>query len=145
MTEANAPTERRRMSPRRRRYWTALGFSGVIGGIIGAWMVIDQPEGRSAIEMANTGALSTGFAIGASIFWTVGLAIASIVYHRSIDDHEEHAWLWAGLWGWYAFIFAAPVWWVLHRASIAPAPDAMILFVFSLLSNAIAYLWLKFR
>lgn len=145
MTDGNTPPTRRRMSPRQRRYWTSLGIGGVVGGIVGAWMVIDQPDGRSAFEMANTGPLSAGFAIGASIFWTLGVAIASIVYHRSIDDHEEHAWLWAGLWGWYAFIFTAPVWWVLHRAGQLPAPDVMILFIVSMLANGVAYLWLKFR
>ena len=68
-----------------------------------------------------------------------------IIYHRAIDDHEERAWLWASMAGWYAFIFPAPVWWVLHRAGMAPPVDAMILFVFSLVANCIVYLWLKFR
>ncbi len=62
---------RRPMSPRRRRYWQSLGAAGVIGGIVGGWIVADQPAGRNALEMASTGALSEGFAIGASIFWTM--------------------------------------------------------------------------
>src|SRR3546814_17952819 len=73
------------------------------------------------------------------------LSIGSLFYHRSIDDHEEHAWLWAGLAGWYAFALAAPVWWVLHRADLAPPADAMMLFLLSLLVNAVVHLWLKFR
>lgn len=145
MTEADTPETRRRMSPRQRRYWTSLGLAGLVGGIIGGWLVIDQPEGRNAIEMASSGSLSPGFAIGASLFWVIGLAICMIIYHRAIDDHEERAWLWAGVAGWYAFIFPAPVWWVLHRAGQAPPADAMLLFLLSLLVNLIVYLWLKFR
>jgi drug/metabolite transporter (DMT)-like permease len=73
MTDGNTPPTRRRMSPRQRRYWTSLGFAGVIGGIVGGWMVIDQPDGSSAFELASSGPLSAGFAIGASISFGVAL------------------------------------------------------------------------
>ena len=133
------------MSPRRKRYWTSLGAAALIGGVIGGWMAADQPAGQSAADLLGSGALTPGFAIGASAVWVVGLAVCMILYHRAIDDHEEHAWLWASTAGWYAFIFPAPVWWVLHRAGMAPPADAMILFILSLAVNAIVYLWLKFR
>lgn len=135
----------RGLSPRRRHYWFALGASAILGGIIGGGMMADQPTDRAAIDLVSNGALTPGFATSASIIWTLGLAICVIIYHRSIDDHEQRAWLWAGLWGWYAFIFTAPVWWVLHRAALAPAPDAMLLFLFSMVANCVVYLWLKFR
>lgn len=144
-TMTDAKTAKRAMSPRQKRYWTSLGLAGVIGGIIGGWMVLDQPTDRGAADLLGNGALTPEFAAGASIAWTLGLAICMVIYHRSIDDHEQRAWLWAGLWGWYAFIFTAPVWWVLHRASMAPAPDAMLLFLLSMAANAVVYLWLKFR
>ena len=146
MTDTGKTTKTRRpMSPRRKKYWLSLGAAGVIGGIIGGWTVADQPAGRNALEMASTGSLSESFAIGAALFWTLGLALCMILYHRAIDDHEERAWLWAGLAGWYAFIFPAPVWWVLHRAGLAPPADAMLLFLLSMVVNAVVYLWLKFR
>ncbi|MCW0199550.1 hypothetical protein [Sphingopyxis sp.] len=135
----------RALSRRRRHYWTALGLAAVIGGIVGVWASFDQPANRGAIEMAFTGSLSANFAIGASLFWVIGLLVSMVIYHRSIDDHEERAWLWAGLAGWYAFIFPAPVWWVLHRAGLAPPADAMLLFVLSMVTNGVVYLWLKFR
>src|SRR3546814_3475239 len=100
------------------------------------------PTRRSAdrhglLDAAAITAFSPGFAGGASLLWLVGLSIGSLFYHRSIDDHEEHAWLWAGLAGWYAFALAAPVWWVLHRADLAPPADAMMLFLLSLIVNAV--------
>ena len=145
MTDADITPPRRRISPRQRRYRFALGFAAVVGGIVGGWMVADQPNGRGGLEMAFNGSVSTGFAIGASLFWVIGLAISMVIYHRAIDDHEERAWLWAGLAGWYAFIVPAPVWWVLHRADLAPPADAMLLFMFSMVVNAIVWLWLKYR
>jgi len=135
----------RGLSPRRRRYWSALGLSAIVGGIIGGWMQLDQAQSGGAVDFLGNGPLSTGFAIGASIFWVLGVAIGVAIYHRSIDDHEQRAWLWAGLAGWYAFIFPAPVWWVLQRAALAPPVDAMLLFLVSMVANAIVYLWLKFR
>lgn len=145
MTEADTLKARRRASPRQRRYRFAIGFAAVVGGIVGGWMAVDQPADRNAFEMAFSGSLTAGFAIGASLFWVLGLAIAMTLYHRAIDDHEERAWLWAGLAGWYAFIVPAPVWWVLHRAGLAPPADAMLLFLLSMVVNAIVWLWLKFR
>ena len=133
------------MSPRRKRYRFSLGFAAMIGGAIGAWMVLDQPPHRNAADLLNNGALTPGFAIGASLLWSIGLLVSMIIYHRSIDDHEERAWLWAGLAGWYAVIFPAPVWWVLHRAGLAPPADAMLLFMLSMIANGIVYLWLKLR
>jgi hypothetical protein len=145
MTDADITKPRRRISPRQRRYRFALGFAAVVGGIVGGWMVADQPIGRGGLEMAFSGSLSANFAIGAALLWVLGLAISMTIYHRAIDDHEERAWLWAGLAGWYAFIIPAPVWWVLHRADLAPPADTMLLFLFSLIVNAIVWLWLKYR
>lgn len=135
----------RTLSPRQRRYWSALGLSAVVGGIIGGWLVLDQPMDRGAVDLFSSGALSPGFAIGASLLWVAGLAVGMILYHRAIDDHEERAWLWAGLAGWYAFVFPAPVWWVLHRAALAPPVSVMALFLLTMLVNAAVYLWFKFR
>ena len=145
MLDADTTKPRRRLSPRQRRYRFALGFAAVVGGIVGGWMVAVQPVGRNGLEMAFSGSLSASFAIGAALLWVVGLAISMTIYHRAIDDHEERAWLWAGLVGWYAFIVPAPVWWVLHRADLAPPADTMLLFAFSMVVNAIVWLWLKFR
>lgn len=132
----------RTLSPRRKRYWFSLGFAALIGGTVG---ILDQPGEGNSIGLLTGSALTPGSAIGVSIVWSLGLAVAMIIYHRAIDDHEKHAWVWASTWGWYAFIFTAPVWWVLHRAALAPSPDVMLLFLLSLVTNLMVYLWLKFR
>ena len=146
MTDPAAPKARRPMSPRRRKYWIALGLAGVLGGIIGGWLGADQPDGPAAgLVLLGNSPLSVNFAIGASILWLAGMAVCMIIYHRAIDDHEERAWLWACTAGWYTFMFAAPVWWVLHRASLAPPADAMLIFLGSLAVNGVVWLWLKYR
>ena len=99
MTEVNTAKSRRPVSPRRRRYWTTVALAALTGFLAGSWLLQDRPEGRNAIELIGNGPLSATFAIGAAIFWVVGMAVCMSLYHRSIDDHEEQAWLRAGLVG----------------------------------------------
>lgn len=145
MSDAGKSTKRP-MSPRRKRYLTALGLAGLFGGILGAWMQIAQ-SGASPTDLAmlSNSPLTPNFAIGASVIWIVGMIVSLVLYHRSVDDHEERAYLWAGTAAWYTFTLAAPTWWVLHRASLAPAPDVMLLLVGALAVNLVVWLWLKYR
>ena len=137
---------KRPMSPRRKRYWIALGLAGAFGGVLGAWMQIAQTDGSTiGLALLSNSPLPANFAIGASIIWIVGMAISLILYHRSVDDHEERAYLWAGTAAWYALTLAAPTWWVLARAGLAPPANAMLLFLGALAVNAIVWLWLKYR
>jgi hypothetical protein len=144
MTErANA---KRPMSPRRKRYLTAIGIAAVIGGVMGAWLQIDSPGGSPAsLAPLSNSPLTPSFAVGASILWVVGLIVTLFIYHRAVDDHEERAYLWAGLAAWYTFVLSAPTWWMLHRASLAPPADAILLFAGALVVNCIVWLWLKYR
>lgn len=135
----------RAMSPRRQLYWSSLGGSALLGAVIAILLQIDEGSERNAASLLGDGPLSPDFAVAVAALYIVGLAAACLAYHRAIDDHEERAWLWAGLAGWYTFILPAPAWWVLHRAAVAPPVNAMLLFLFSLLINAIVWLWLKFR
>lgn len=145
MTDTGKPAKRP-MSPRRKRYLTAIGLSLAIGGLIGIWKRAVTPATQdTSLLFLGDATLTSGFAIGASLLWAIGLAICIPLFHRSVDDHEERALLWAGLAAWYAFALAAPVWWLLHGASLAPPVDAMLLFTGSIIVNAVVYLWFKFR
>ena len=138
-------TPKRPMSPRRKRYWIALGLAGVFGGVLGAWMQIAQGSASTMdFAMLSNASLPPNFAIGASIIWVVGMIVSLTLYHRSVDDHEERAYLWAGTAAWYTITLAAPTWWVLHRASLAPAPDLMLVFAVSLVVNLLVWIWLKY-
>ncbi|KTE20447.1 hypothetical protein ATE67_09280 [Sphingopyxis sp. H050] len=145
MTDVDKPAKRP-MSRRRKCYLTALGLAGLFGGILGAWMQVAQSGGSASdLAMLSNGPLPTNFAIGASIIWVVGMILSLILYHRSVDDHEERAYLWAGTAAWYTITLAGPTWWVLHRASLAPTPDLMLVFVGALAVNLLVWLWLKYR
>lgn len=137
---------KRPMSPRRKRYFLALGLAGLFGGILGAWMQFASP-GDPTVGFALLGdsPLTPNFAIGASILWIVGMIVSLVIYHRAVDDHEERAYLWASTAAWYAITLAAPTWWVLARAGLAPSPNAMLIFLGALVVNCAVWLWLKYR
>ena len=134
---------KRPMSPRRKRYAMGLGLALVVGAVLGA--VMQRGETGDAMTIFSNAPLTPGFAMGAAFLWVVGMVVSLAIYHRSVDDHEERAYLWAGLAAWYTFTLSAPTWWVLHRASLAPAPDLMLLFAGALVVNLIVWLWLKYR
>ena len=137
---------RRPMSPRRKLYAASIGLAGLVGAATGGWMVASDPaDGETGLALAANSPLTADFAIGASVLWVVGMAVCMLLYHRAVDDHEERAWLWACVAGWYSIMFVTPVWWVLHRADLVAAPEAMLLFVISLIVNFFVWMWLKYR
>lgn len=132
----------RSWSPRKRLYWISLILSGALGFV--AAMVM-QAGSDGTDGLFSNAALTPTVAIALSAMWVVGLTIALILYHRTVDDHERQAYHLGGLAGFYAFVFPCPVWWVLWRADLAPPVDAMPLFGLSLAANAVIYFWYKFR
>ncbi len=134
----------RNWSLRKRLYMTSIIGSALLGFVAAVLMRSGQSDAAANPFFSNS-ALSPEIAITLALIWGVGISIAVFIYQGAIDDHERHAYLWAGLAGYYAFIVPAPVWWVLARADLAPPVDAMPLFALTLVVNAAVYLWLKFR
>lgn len=131
------------MEPQERRaprtVWpVAIGLGTVMpaGGFAGY---------NKAASESGDAAMTPTVAVALSAMWVVGLAIALVLYHRTVDDHERQAYHLGAVAGFYAFIFPCPVWWVLWRADLAPPVEAMPLFALSLVANMTFYFWFKFR
>lgn len=131
-------------SRRKRLYTASIAGSGLLGLLTAILLRSGQADVTSDPFFSNS-ALSPEIAILLALLWGIGISIAVFIYQRTIDDHEQRAYLWAGLAGYYAFVVPAPMWWVLARADLAPPVDAMLLFAVTIVTNALVYLWLKFR
>lgn len=131
-------------SKRKRLYVASMILAGVMGMVFALALQMDGTADSNR-SLFGSGAIDPGIAITLSAIWVGGMALSLLMYHRSVDAHEEQAYLWGGLAGFYAVVFPAPVWWLSARADLAPPVDGMILFLLALTANAIVYFWLKFR
>jgi hypothetical protein len=131
-------------SPRKKRYMFSLVISALVGVAASVVLRIGSTEDPS-LHILRDGPFSAGAAWALAALWVFGMALSLFIYHRSVDDHEEKAYLWAGLAGFYAVIFPTPVWWLLSRADIVPPVDAIAILIFATVVNVVVYLWLKFR
>jgi hypothetical protein len=131
-------------SPRKRRYAFSMGIAVLLGLIVSLLIQAGSP-GNAADNLFSNARISGALAWTVTALWVAGLAVSVAIYHRSIDDHEERAYLWGGTAGFYAVVFAALPWWLLMRAGLAPPVDGMIIFLFAMIANAIVYFWLKYR
>jgi hypothetical protein len=133
----------RQWSPRKRLYWISLYLSAGLGIVIAIMMQAGQIDGSS--DLFSDTSLTPGMAIVMTAIWVIGLAVASVFFHRSIDDHERYAYQMGAVAGYYVFAVIAPAWWVLARAGLTPPVEVMPLFCLSIIVNAGIYLWFKFR
>jgi hypothetical protein len=133
----------RQWSPRKRRYWASLLLAGALGVVSGiVWQTGTHEHGGNILVIRS---ITPTVAVILSLLYVGGLAIAMILYHRSVDDHERQAYYKGALAGFCAFAFACPVWWMLERADLAPPVNAMALLVAAMIVNSIVYAWFKFR
>ena len=100
---------------RRKRLYTASIAGSVLLGLLTAILLRSGQADVTADPFFSNSALSPQIAILLALLWGAGISIAVFIYQRTIDDHEERAYLWAGLAGYYAFVIPAPMWWVLAR------------------------------
>ena len=131
-------------SRRKQLYTVSLLIAAVLGFLITLALRLGMENG-SPDDLLGNGRFNPDVAIALAVIWVGGMALSLVLYHRNVDDHEEQAYLWGGLAGFYAIVFPAPAWWLLARADMVPPVDGMILFLMSVFANAIVYFWLKFR
>ena len=48
------------------------------------------------------------------------VVVGAIVFHRTVDDHEEQAKLWGSLIAYYFMVIFIGCWWLLQRAALVP-------------------------
>jgi len=142
---------RQQMSGFDRRYWrmwivlVALGLPlGIAVGILGTGDDQQNPLSsmfsNSAISPLVAGLLGAAFVLL--------MVLAAVYYHRTIDDHEERAYLWGSTIAFYFLALAFPLHWLLARGDIVPVLTigvALLLILLSCIVQAIAWALLKFR
>jgi len=88
--------------------------------------------------------LSPGIAIVAIASWLVARLIREY-WHYNTDEHEERAIDFGRRVGAGLFLAVTPAWWVAARASLLPQPNAMILWLVTMLVTSFGWSWHRSR
>ena len=146
MVENDAPHRAPKMSLRERKYWGTLAACAVLGGIIGFAMAFTgMLDGKDPTAMLySNAALPRNLALVIAALWGVGLPLGCLFYHRYADEQDQHAYLWACTMGWYVFVVLTPTWWVLGRGGLTPPVDIGVIFLVSMVVNALVWLWKRY-
>lgn len=127
------------------RMWLILMTLGFPAGLL---LGITNEPAEGLRSLAGVGPIDPILAIITALAVTVLLGASLVIYHRTIDDHEQQAYLWANSLSFYFLAIAFPVAWLLTRGGLIPpfgAGGAMLILLVGLLINTASWAWLKFR
>lgn len=117
-------------------------------------LLLGLPLGMLMRLVASPSALFTNAPLApavsalAALLLVVTLGATLILYHRTIDDFEQRAYLWANSLSFYFLALALPSAWLLARGGwIDPVGigSALVILLASVGINALVWFWLKFR
>ena len=127
---------------RARRLRVNFILLAVVGGALGfTAALVEQPHAR--LEAGGT--LPAWFAILAAALTIGAVTIGSLFYHRNMDELARLDNYWAGTMGANMILGGYPVWLILWKGGLLPAPSALILYLVVLVTSGTAYLWRKMR
>ena len=132
-----------------KRYWRMWVLIGALGLPLGMALAISSREqGLAAFNPFSVAPLSPTVAIIVAALAVISISVALVLYHRTIDDHEEHAYLWGSQIGYYVLVVGIVGWWLLQRGGIVPPIDTAVAFaaiLLSILVQVAVWAWFKFR
>jgi drug/metabolite transporter (DMT)-like permease len=137
------------VSPYDRRYirlWAILGACGVPIGF--GLVLVSDHENQGSLAMFGNSPIDPGLAIALAIGTAVLFAASAIIYHRTVDDHEERAYLWGSTIAYYFILTAFPVAWLLARGGLIEKlgiGSAIAILMMSLVVQTAVWLRFKFR
>jgi hypothetical protein len=134
---AGAPTTRER------RNRTVLIACGAMGGVIGLVLAMAGP---SPFATFSNEPISPTLALLLAVPIAVVLPIVSIYWHRHVvDEQEAAAYNLGALIGVSAYFIGAPVWWLLWRGGLLPAPDGILIYFTTIAVTGLVWIWAKYR
>jgi hypothetical protein len=119
--------------------------TGLLGGLISiALLASASASGESPSLLAAT-AIEPWLAILLAAIIGIGLPALSWFWHnRVIDEQEADAYRSGALIAIYFFWIVAPVWWLLWRGGMLPAPDGIALYLATNIIAAIVWIRKKY-
>lgn len=123
---------------------TTLNFTilALLGGAVGFTAALVE---QSDAPISAGGTMPSWFAILAAAVMVVAVLAGSVLYHRNMDELQRLDNYWAATMGANVFLLGYPVWLILWKGGLVPAPDAMMLYLGVFATMMVAYFWRKVR
>lgn len=134
---AGAPTTRER------RNRVVLALCGAMGGVIGMVLAMAGP---SPFSTFSNEPISPMLALFLAAPIALVLPVISIYWHRHVvDEPEAAAYNLGALIGISVYFIGAPVWWLLWRGGLLPAPDGILIYFTTIAVTGLVWIWAKYR
>ncbi len=155
MTDDQLPSEpppkgHGRMNARQKSYITWLiTVPAIIGAVIALLLILsDERSGseRDIIDDLVSGTATLDFTTGLIVAAIIAIGIPTTFYkwHKSIDEQEERAVLWANTISLYFGLILWLAWWVLAATKRVPPVDLMSVVIAAAVVSLAYWAWQKF-
>lgn len=94
---------------------------------------------------AFTGPVPPTFAIVLAAIWGLALPVISLLWYRTIDEHERAAYRDGAEVAAFAYMIGAPIWWILWRGGLVVPPDGALIFITFNFIYLGVWLWRKYH
>lgn len=133
-------------TPREGRNRVVMAIAGLLGGAIALVLVLHQGEPAGNPLALLDGPLSPAVAILLALMVGVLTPALSAYWHlRVIDEQGAAAYNKGALIAMYVFWIGAPVWWLLWKGGLAPAPDGFLIYAITAIVATVTWFWAKYR
>jgi hypothetical protein len=128
------------VSPAMRRTNKLYWIKELLGGVAILAVILAGTSKDHPFAAFSNSPIPTWFAIVAIPCWLVARLIREI-WRNSADEHEQHASDFGRNAATGVFLAVTPAWWVAARAGLAPQPDAMLLWILTMVVSSIGWTW----
>ena len=112
-----------------------------LGAIMGIAFGVADDSG--SMSLFSNGPIGNVTAIVAILGWAVLVPILTLMWWRTVDEHETAVYAESGLISAHVYLIGAPTWWLATRAGWLPAQDPMI--VWLVVATVWTVIWLYRR
>jgi hypothetical protein len=119
---------------------------GLLGFLLAILMMLGGDRDLARNNAFSDAPLPTGIAIVMVLLVGVLLPIVSVFWHRSaVDEQEADAYKTGALYALYVYMIGAPVWWFAWRGGFAPPPNGIAIYLITVATVGIIWMWKKYR
>lgn len=131
-----------RAQQRKRRIYAIIGVLFGMGLVSGFLIGFFEEEQSSFL---TGGSVPPYIAIITAGLMGIAITYGAVRFHRSSDELERRNMVYAAAMGGNVALASYPLWFILWKGGLVPAPDALAIFAATYIAHVIAYFWYKFR